>query len=175
MHKAISVLAHQGLVLPVLDLPILIGHPRNRHAADRIVDHRNRAHIDRRIAGNRKRVQQIRNRLLLALTGLFHPIAVAMSQANLTDARMVKISLRVINIDLRHGIPVDRNNRNLFCLRIHNKKKQRVRLPAVLAAGFGPRVIHVIDAHHKERQDLIVVLIDLVLVTHPAILPDLGG
>ena len=110
MHKAISVLAHQGLVLSVLDLSILIGHPRNRHAADRIVDHRNRAHIDRRIAGNRKRVQQIRNRLFLALTGLFHPIAVAMSQTNLADARMVKISLRVINIDLRHGIAVDRND-----------------------------------------------------------------
>ena len=98
-----------------------------------------------------------------------------MRQTDLADTCMVKISVRVVNIDLRHGIAVDRNNRNLLRLRIHHEKKQRVRLPAALTAGLGTRIIHVIDAHHKKRQDLIVVLIDLVLVTHPAILPDLGG
>ena len=163
------------LVVSVHDLPVLIPHPRYRHAADRVIDRRHRSHVDRDIPIDRQIVEQIRDHLLLPLARQLHTVPESVRETNLPLSGILKIPVRVVLIHLRHRVPVDRDNGNLLRIRIDHQQKQPVSLPAILPAGFPRDLPHVVNSHEQKCQNPAVILVNLPLVPHPAFLPVFPG
>ena len=78
---------------------------------------------------------------------------------------------RVIHVHLRHSIPVDGDDGHSLRIGVQDQQKERVRLAGFPALLFLAQHIVHIDSHTQEREDILIVSIDLSLIAYPTFLP----
>ena len=120
-YKPESIFPQQVYLLPFYKhLAESVKIRRNGHldTAHRIIDCRDRAHIDCCVTVNGQLVEQILHRLLLVLAAFLHAVAKSVLYGKLRlDCRDI-LSVLIVDINVRHRVPVDPDHFHPLLLRI---------------------------------------------------------
>ena len=120
---------------------------------------------------NRQPVKKFGHCFALVLAAFLHPVSKAVLHRNLSLLGGYISPLAVINVHVCHGVPINANNFYGLIQRVHNSKKQCIRLSAVRSFLHLLYFTVFINPHEQKGDDFFIVGINISLVFHPSFLP----
>lgn len=142
---------------------IVVGHD-NLHGPDRVADQGQGGAVGDHVAVDGDPEQQIGDRPAQVFAAHLAAVAIGVGKGQVIDERSAVLAVDGILVDARHGVAVQRNDRDVMGELIHHDEHDAVRPRGAHVRGLGLDVRVRVNAGVEDRCDAVVVAILLPVV-----------